>query len=850
LLVAAEPERLPSNVKPISYDLALKPDAEKLTFSGQVHVAIDVTSSAESVVVNQDRLTVDQATLDATQTAISVTPDQKLQRVTLAFDRPISAGRHTLTLDYHGSITTGTEGFFAMDYDSPAGKRRTLATNFEPASERRFMPSWDEPALKATFRLTVDVPSKRMAVSNMPIESTEPLGGGRERVHFATSPKMSTYLFFLGIGDFERISTKSDGTEVGVVVNRGDTEKGQYALQQAARILHYYNKYFAIAYPLPKLDLVVAPGSITGGAMENWGAIFYSQNSLLFDPKRSTESARQGVFETVAHEMAHQWFGDLVTMEWWDNLWLNEGFASWMQTHVADDLHPEWKIRLQALDFFERGKRADAKPSTHPILQPVLDAAQAEQAFDDITYDKGASVITMLEKYAGSNGFRDGVRKYMRAHAYGNSVDADLWQSVQENAGKPVLESERDFTTQPGLPLIKTGVSVSKGKTFVTLSYERFYEDPSGGTNGRKQIWHIPVLLGSDDQTIAVLLTDPDGYSAVAPTHSGPLIVNAGQSTFARTLYSQPQFVGIHASFASIRTVDQLGILLDYWAFGQSGYAPVPDYLELARATPASADPLVWMQISAKLRDIDALYANTRARDTFRKFARGLLQPVAMRLGWEPQPSEEPNDGRLRSAVLQSLARLGDSEVISEARKRLDAALADSPGITPATRRAVIAIAAAHADAATVDRIMAKISGTKDPLEKENLLVALLRNEDPEQANRILDFTLGRGAVAGFTPYAFGVIAPAHPDLAWQRAMRYFAQPGASVDPLERLVLMPNIAAASSEPKRIDELEKYAKEHIPESARESVESAIATIKLNSKFQSSGIPEIDRWLAAQ
>lgn len=318
---------------------------------------------------------------------------------------------------------------------------------------------------------------------------------------------------------------------------------------------------------------------------------------------------------------------------------------------------------------------------------------------------------------------------------------------------------------------------------------------------------------------MAMLLTRPDGYSTIALNKHGPAIVNAGQSTFARTLYSRTQFEGIHTNFASIRTIDQFGILLDYWAFRQSGYAPVPDYLELARATPAGADPLVWMQIAGTLRQIDWLYPETAGRETFRKFARGLLQPVAARLGWEPQSNDDPNDTRLRSAVLQTLAQLGDSAVVAEARKRLDAALSDSGDMAPATRRAAVAIAAAHADALTVDRMMAKISATKDPLEKQNLLVALLREEDPEQTSRVLDFAIGPGAVAGFSPYTFSVAARAHPDLAWQRALQYFAKPNASVDPQMQLMLMPEIAEASSDPRPIDDLKAYAKEHIPASGR-------------------------------
>ena len=240
-----------------------------------------------------------------------------------------------------------------------------------------------------------------MAVANTPIASAEALADGQRRVHFVTTPKMSTYLLFLGIGDFERIATEVEGTDIGVGVNRGDTERGRFALGEAARLLRYYNDYFGVHYPLPKLDLVVAPGAIAGGNMENWGAIFFSQKGLLFDPKSSTEADRQAVFLTVAHEMSHQWFGDLVTMAWWDNLWLNEGFAQWMMIKAADDLHPEWKAGLQALAIAEAGKRADAKPSTHPIVQPVWTASQAEQAFDSITYNKRATVIGMLEAYVG-----------------------------------------------------------------------------------------------------------------------------------------------------------------------------------------------------------------------------------------------------------------------------------------------------------------------------------------------------------------------------------------------------------------------------------------------------------------
>ncbi|MEO8895072.1 MAG: M1 family metallopeptidase, partial [Rhizomicrobium sp.] len=354
-------EVLGDTVVPLHYDLQLSPDAAHLSFRGRVAITVQVKAPVRDITLNADGLTFTHASLD--QAPLTLTqPDAKLGRETLHATEPVTTGQHVLTIDYDGPITRNTLGFFAMDYQSAEGARRTLATNFEPTGARKLLPCWDEPARKATFTISVDAPKNQMAVSNMPVDQVTPISGDLQRVRFRQSPKMSTYLLFLGIGDYERVKQTVDGVEIGVVVKRGDTAKASYALDQAGKVLHYYNAYFGVHFPLPKLDLIAAPGEISGGSMENWGAIFYSQQHLLFDPKASTESDRQLVFLVVAHEMAHQWFGDLVTMNWWDNLWLNEGFARWMQTYSADDLHPEWKTGLRALSIFEGGKQADAIP--------------------------------------------------------------------------------------------------------------------------------------------------------------------------------------------------------------------------------------------------------------------------------------------------------------------------------------------------------------------------------------------------------------------------------------------------------------------------------------------------------
>src|SRR5580704_9350950 len=714
-------EQLPSAVRPLRYDLALVPDAEKLTFSGRVGIEIAASMPVSSIVLNADELAFDKVLLDNKRRA-AVTLDTTLQRATLTFDSPVAAGNHTLAIDYHGTIGKSTLGFFAMDYDSPFGRRRTLATNFEPASERRLMPSWDEPADKAVFHLTVDIPADRMAVSNMPAVSARALGNGRKRVRFAPTPKMSTYLYFLGIGDFERITAKSDGTEVGVVVNRGDTEKARYALGEAARILHYYNGYFGVPYPLPKLDLVVAPGQIAGGSMENWGAIFYSQNHLLFDAKLSTDADRRLVFLVVAHEMSHQWFGDLVTMSWWDNLWLNEGFARWMQNKITFDLHPEWKTNLAALAIAEQGKQADAKPSTHPVVQTVLTASQAELAFDNITYDKGAAVIRMLEAYAGTDYFREGVQRYMRAHAYGNTVDADFWREVQAASGKPILQMEADFTTQAGVPLLQVNGSGQEHPVLnegVVLTEARFAEDPETIASIPPQNWHIPVTLAAGGATRTYLLESPGTLKTALPGN-GPVVVNAGQAAYVRTVYPEAMMSALSANPGSLDAADQIGILYDSWALGESGYQPVTDCLNFARSIPLTAEPLVWQQIIGMMGEIDALYPNGSGRDAFERFARGQLRPLADKLGWEPKPGEDSTTATLRGSLLQALSRFGDDDVIAEARRRFNAAMNRSGGMSPETRRLAIAIVAHNADAAMVDRLIAAVRASKDPLERQN----------------------------------------------------------------------------------------------------------------------------------
>lgn len=845
-------ERLPTTVVPLHYDLSLIPDAEHLTFSGDVQIDVQVAAAVSAVVLNAKGLVFDAATLDDGAKA-TVTLDGKLERASLGFAGGVSPGTHVLHIRYHGAIAHSTLGFFAMDYQSAAGKRRTLATNFEPASERLLMPSWDEPGFKATFRVTVDAPADRMAVSNMPIESETPLPNGLKRVRFLPTPKMSTYLLFLAVGDFERITDTIDGVQVGVVVASGDTGRGRYALEQATRLMHYYNDYFGVHYPLPKLDLIAAPGQIEGGSMENWGAIFYSQKHILFDPKNSTDDDRRLVFLVVAHEMSHQWFGDLVTMSWWDNLWLNEGFARWMQTKAADDLNPEWETGLRASSIVEQGMRADAKPSTHPVEQPVASAAEAELAFDEITYDKGASVIGMLESYVGADRFREGVRAYMHEHAFGNTVSADLWRALQAAAGKDVLGIADDFTRRAGLPLVSVEAAQPEsagegGPGRVQLTQSRFIEGHrSGIAASASPAWRLPLAVKSlTGDTVATTVLDVES-AAVAFDGPAPAVVNTGHKGYTRVRYTPAMFTALAAHLATLSPADQVGALQDAWALGQSEYAPITNVVQLLDALPTEANPIVWLRAVRILEAIDHLYDGLPTQAAFREWARARLAPVGARVGWEAAPGQAQNASELRMPLLIALARFGDRAVSEEGAKRYAATVSDPTSESPEARRAAREIVARQADAVVFDRMVAQLRSTRDPLEKQDMFEALADVADPALAARLLDMIIGPDAPAGSMPDLLLSVAEAHPDLAWKFGVAHVDVPGFPMDRSTRMEVMPLLCAPSADLRRVPELKAYAAKHLPAAAARPVEAAVAQIKLNARVRAVQLARIDAWL---
>ncbi|HEX7873724.1 MAG TPA: M1 family metallopeptidase, partial [Sphingobium sp.] len=532
--------QLPRGAAPSHYAITVTPDAANLKFSGKVTIDISVAQAMPVLVLNAADLTVGSVTLTpAKGKAVKGTAaiDANAQTVALDFGKPVQPGSYKIDIAYAGVINTQANGMFALDYTDNAGKaKRALFTQFEAPDARRFVPSFDEPSYKATFGLTAIVPTGQLAVSNMPVQASKDLGGGQTQVTFGTSPKMASYLLFFGLGELERATKMAGATEVGVITGKGNTGRAQLALDASAAILPYYNDYFGVPFPLPKLDNVAGPGqSQFFSAMENWGAIFTFERALLVDPRFTSEGTKRTIYSIVAHEMAHQWFGDLVTMAWWDDLWLNEGFASWMATKVTDKLQPSWEMLLTRVGGRERAMTLDALATTHPVVQKIHTVDEVNQAFDDITYEKGEAVITMLEGFAGEDVWRDGIRSYMKAHAYGNTVTDDLWKAVEGAGAKGLVSIAHDFTSQPGIPLVKVDSAQCKGgSTVLALSQGEFSRDRKDKTPLR---WNVPVMaqtVGGAQQRLIL-----NGQGSVTLPGCGAYVINAGQTGYYRSLYPE-----------------------------------------------------------------------------------------------------------------------------------------------------------------------------------------------------------------------------------------------------------------------------------------------------------------------
>lgn len=832
---------LPRDVVPVHYDIALRPDAAALKFAGKVEIDLEVRKPTRQITLNALDLDLQSVRVDSQPATIRIDP--KAQTATFQLGTVLKQGPHRLTIEYSGPILTQPSGLFALDYTQDGAARRALYTQFEPTDARRMFPGWDEPAHKATFTLELDVrESDGMAISNMPVASRESRPDGRVRVRFEQTPKMSTYLLFFALGDFERTVKQVAGTQVGVVTRRGDASKGQFALSAAADVLNWYNDYFGVKYPLPKLDLIAAPGqSQFFGAMENWGAIFYFDRVVLLDPAFSSADDRRMVFEVVAHEVAHQWFGDLVTMGWWDDLWLNEGFASWMADRVTAQLHPEWNQALAEVDSRDAAMRLDALASTHPVVQHILSPDALNQAFDSITYSKGSAVLRMLEGYVGHDAWREGVRRYIAAHALGNTQSDDLWSAVQAAAGKPVTRIAHDFTLQPGVPLIRVeNVRCEDGHSVVDLSQGEFQSDRSVD---KPRSWQVPVILGTGTDSAAVLVT---GRTVASVPGCGPVVVNQGQTGYFRTLYSPAVFDVLMRAYTDLEAVDQLGLLSDAWALGLTGQQPAADALNLLQGMSLSAAPELWQRAASIIDFIGNLTReDPRSRAIVTRFAAAHLGAKLAQLGWSSPAGEPDNVSSLRNTLLEVLGNLGDPQVAAEARRRFgnDRKIP----IPAAQRQAILGVVAVNADSATWEQLHEMARTETVPLVRRQLYQWLGTANDPALAQRALDLALSGEPPQTDAAGIVSAVSHRHPRLAFEFAVAHDSAVRARVDASMRDSYIVGLARRASDATILPRIETWASRNMPDTARRALDTTVAEISHRAGLRAKRLPDIIAWL---
>ncbi len=849
----AAPGRLPDAVVPTAYDLTVDPDASALTFAGSGTVAITVAKPVMSITLNAADLIISRASVDGI-VATRIATDAAAQTATFSFARPITPGKHVLAMAWRGTINRSATGLFAIDYTNADGTPdRMLATQFEAPDARRFAPMWDEPALKAVFTLSVQVPLTQTAFSNMPID-LEAVGPGKKRlVKFKASPKMSSYLLYLGIGNVERKTVMVGKTQIGVITRKGVVDQGDYALASAKRLLTYYNDYFGVPYPLPKLDMIAGPGSSQFfSAMENWGAIFYFERILLVDPRLATESQKQEIFNVVAHEMAHQWFGDLVTMRWWDDLWLNEGFASWMASKASDDLNPEWGALTRSLAFDRQGAMSrDARVTTHPIIQPVETPDQISQAFDDITYRKGEAVIRMLEGAVGPDAFRTGVRRYMAKYQYGNTVTDDLWNEVSAAAGTPVKPIMDSFTMAGGVPLVRATDTrcTAAGLQSFSLMQSRFGLD---APSKAPRIWQVPVNVGTSGGASPGQRVTASGTRAQTVTAGGcgSSVVNRGQSAYFRTLYPAPYLDGLRTRFAQLAVDDQIGLVADAYGLANSDDQPLEKYFSLVGSVHADASPILWQMIAGQLAGIDRLVEGTATQAPFRARARALLAPQFARTGWVAKPEEASAIATLREALLPVLGLFGDASVVAEGNRYAQVSF-DTPDAVPGyIRQPALRIFANTADAARWANLREKARTERSPVARLNLYRNLGGVADPALAQRALDLTLGDEVPVPMRGNLIQAVANEHPALAFDWAVAHAETVNANLEASTRAAFIVGLPAASSDVAVATRVTAYAAKALAAGSRKTAETTVSTIRYRAALRQRQAPAIATWAAAK
>ena len=826
---------LPKAVTPEKYYLTLSPDLEKQDFFGEESIEIKIINSTNKIILNSSELEITSALLIQNENinAEKVDYDSETQTVAFLFSKKIKKGKAVLNIKFKGMISESMRGFYKSVYLMPDGTRKMMATTqFEPNDARRAFPCFDEPDLKAKFLITLKIQKELDAVSNMPVKTEKIIDNAKE-IAFEETPMMSTYLVAFIIGEFEYLEGKTkDKTIVRVITTPGKKSSGGFALDIAIKSLEFYNNYFKIPYPLPKLDLIAIP-DFESGAMENWGLITYRETALLIDDKDSSSSTKQRVSLVISHEIAHQWFGNLVTMKWWNDLWLNEGFASWIEYKPIDRIFPEWDLWTQFFYFDTMSAFSlDSLQSSHEIEVDVVNPNDLSEIFDAISYSKGASIIRMIEQYIGEEKFMRGLQVYLGKFKYGNATTNDLWNCLEKTSKKQVRKIMNTWTRKVGYPV----VSVSLKKNRMHLSQGRFLYLRKKD----EHLWIIPIAVSMDKKV---------KYYEMKKKSLGMEkfdYINESQVGFYRVKYDDELLGNIIKMIISkkLKSLDRIGVENNVYALSRGSYIKLSRFFELLSAYKDENDYTVWLDISTNLSQMKLFFPEMKEIDAFVII---LFSDIYKKIGWNSQKTHK--EILLRSVVLSALGFSDFNEVLEESEKRFDIYL-KTKELDPNLKLTVYSLVAHSGGKEEYEQLKNLYIKSNLQEEKIRFLTALGKFRQSEIMQEFLNFILSENVRSQDVAIAISSIAnnPSGINLAWQFFRDNYKEFERRFDHGHSMSnIIKSICSKFSSLEKLDEVKEFFSINNPKSARMTIQQSIEAIRINCNFVRNNEKDLKEWL---
>ncbi|HEV3211012.1 MAG TPA: M1 family metallopeptidase [Chthoniobacterales bacterium] len=850
------PAKLSKDIVPEHYLIHLEPNVEQLATEGVESIEIRVLNPVNRIVLNAVEIEISAARIahDGIQEELIPQFDAAQQTVFFATREVLEPGKYTLTFNFKSRIFDVPHGLFVESDQTEGNTEHILATCMEPADARRVFPCWDEPAFRATYQISIRTRKEYTAASNTPIFAEQALGQNEKIVVFEPTPPICSYLVFVACGRFQWLEDDIKGIKLRILTTEGKKEFGRYAMEVTKQVLPYFSDYCAIPHELAKLDQIALPGSVVR-ATENWGGITYSEEMLLYDPANNSDSARERVFSVVAHELAHLWFGNLVAIARWDDIWLNEGFASWMQMKATEHFHPEWEPWLHAAGERELVMAADSKKETHPIRQGVDDETKAAGAFDSVVYQKGQFLLRMLEAFFGEDAFRSGVQAYLRAHQFSSATTADFWEALEKSTGKPAGKIFANWVEEPGFPLIRTTTQCLDGKSVISLEQVRF----AIGVQDEAPIqWSIPVGIFStaNPQDLKYALLERISNNFDFPGCDGVIKANADAVGFFRVLYEPALFIDLQRNIAKLPEGDRINLLTDTWALVESGSMEASAYFELLENLIRDDGFALWKAALGSdaamggLKIIDRLEQGQPGRENYQKYLCAVLGPKLQALGWDEKADEDTETRQMRAMLIETLGFFGNRDVIDEAFKRFEMYRQNAAALPPNLRAPVLLIVGRYSSDSTYDQLLSMIPQASTLEEKGVLLRALSAPLDPGLVRKTLTtYLLSDSEPPAAAARVFESVATQgeHPEITWDFATSHLQEMQRRLGTVRCNRMIAACSSAFADEPRANDVIDFFKNNLSQDAIQLAEKAAEIIRFRAKLKAKELPVIDKWI---